>query len=108
MTRRSLLIRRSALAVAIGVAAALLGHLLVTPATGDVLLLLTARQPDRIAATSVDLHSAQGWMTLGSIPSRPVPQPPDTAVAFLTRLPVGGSAPARLPGVSSAASLALQ
>src|SRR5439155_358240 len=76
MTRRTLLIRRAALAVAIGLAAAVLGRLLQTPVTGNVLLLLTARQADRIAATSVDLHSAHGWMTLGSIQSRAVPISP--------------------------------
>src|SRR5260370_31767166 len=89
MTRRARLIRRAALGVAIGVATALLGHLLLTPVTGDVLLLLTARQADHVAATSVDLHSAQGWMTLGSIPARSVPKAPETAEAFLPRRPVG-------------------
>ena len=108
MTRRTLLIRRAALAVAIGVAAAVLGHLLVTPVTGDVLLLLTARQADRIAATSVDLHSAQGWMRLGSIPSRAVPKAPETAEAFLTRVPVGSYDGVRLAGESIAVALGVQ
>src|SRR5260370_23346652 len=89
ITRRALLIRRAALAVAIGVGAAVLGHLLLTPVTGDVLLLLTARQADHVAATSVDLHSTQGWMTLGSIPARSVPKAPETAEPFLARVPVG-------------------
>src|SRR5258708_26218649 len=105
MTRRALLIRRVALGVAIGVATALLGHLLLTPVTGDVLLLLTARQADHVAATSVDLHSAQGWMTLGSIPARAVPKAPETAEAFLARVPVGSYDRVRLSGVSMPTAL---
>src|SRR2546428_9288959 len=108
MTRRTLLIRRAALAVAIGVAAAVLGHLLLTPVTGDVLLLLTARQADHVAATSVDLHSAQGWMTLGSIPARAVPKAPETAEAFLARVPVGSYDRVRLAGMAIPVALGVQ
>src|SRR5438445_11269796 len=108
MTRRTLLIRRAALAVAIGLAAAVLGRLLLTPVTGNVLLLLTARQADRIAATSVDLHSAHGWMTLGSIQSRAVPKAPETAEAFLQRVPVGRYDRRRFAGVSVPRGLGVQ
>src|SRR5207245_7996991 len=108
MTRRTLLIRRAALAVAIGLAAAVLGRLLLTPVTGNVLLLLTARQADRIAATSVDLHSAHGWMTLGSIQSRAVPKAPETAEAFLKRVPVGSYDRVRFAGVSVPVVLGVQ
>src|SRR5260370_2590225 len=108
MTRRTLLIRRAALAVAIGGATAVLAHLLLTPVTGDVLLLLTARQADHVAATSVDLHSAQGWMTLGSIPARSVPKAPETAEAFLARVPVGSYDRVRLAGVSIPVALGVQ
>ncbi len=108
MTRRTLLIQRAALAVAIGVAAAVLGHLLLTPVTGNVLLLLTARQADRVAATSVDLHSAQGWMSLGSIQARAVPKAPETAEAFLARVSVGSYDRVRLAGVSVPVALGVQ
>src|SRR5260370_18855201 len=108
MTRRTLLIRRAALAVAIGVATAVLGHLLLTPVAGDVLLLLTAKQADHVAATSVDLHSAQGWMTLGSIPARAVPKAPETAEAFLARVPVGSYDRVRLAGMTVPVALAVQ
>src|SRR5438128_5679259 len=108
MTRRARLIRRAALGAAIVVAAAVLGHLLLTPVTGDVLLLLTAMQADHVAATSVDLHSAQGWMTLGSIPARAVPKAPETAEAFLARVPVGSYDRVRLAGVSVPVALAVQ
>ncbi|HEV2027729.1 MAG TPA: redoxin domain-containing protein [Candidatus Dormibacteraeota bacterium] len=108
MMRRTLLIRRAALAVAIGGATAVLGHLLLTPVTGDVLLLLTARQADRVAATSVDLHSAQGWMGLGSIPARAVPKAPETVEAFLARVPVGSYDRVRLAGISIPVALLVQ
>ncbi len=108
MTRRLLFVRNAALAVAIGVAAAVFSHLLLTPVTGDVLLLLTAKQPDRVAATSVDLHSAQGWTSLGSIPARAVPKAPETAEAFLARVPVGSYDRVRLAGISVPVALAVQ
>src|SRR5207245_11022072 len=108
MTRRSLVIYYTALAAACGIVAAVLIHLLLTHVTGDVLLLLTARQADRVAATSVDLHSAQGWMTLGSIPARTVPKAPETAEAFLARVPVGSYDRVRLAGVSVPVALAVQ
>src|SRR5258708_7544537 len=108
MTKRTLLIRRAALAVAIGVAAAVLGNLLLTPVTGNVLLLLTARQADRVAATSVDLHSAQGWISLGSIQARAVPKAPETAEAFSARVPVGSYDRVRLAGVSVPVALGVQ
>jgi cytochrome oxidase Cu insertion factor (SCO1/SenC/PrrC family) len=108
MTRGTLLIRRAALFVAIGVATAVLGHLLLTPVTGDVLLLLTAKQADRVAATSVDLHSAQGWMRVGSIPARAVPKAPETADAFLARVPVGNYDQVRLAGATVQVALGVQ
>src|SRR5260370_8282902 len=108
MTRRARLIRRAALGAAIVVAMAVLGHLLLPPVTGDVLLLLTARQADHAAVTSVDLHSARGWMTLGSIPARAVPKAPETAEAFLARVPVGSYDRVRLAGVSIPVALGVQ
>src|SRR5713101_2186193 len=108
MTRRTLLIRRAALFVAIAVATAVLGHLLLTPVTGDVLLLLTAKQVDRVAATSVDLHSAQGWMRVGSIPAREVPKAPETAEAFLARVPAGNYDQVRLAGATVQVALEVQ
>src|SRR5438132_9215363 len=100
MTRRIRLNRWAALVVATGVAVAVFGYLLLIPARGEVLLLLTARQADRIAATSVDLHSAQGWTGMGSIPTRAVPKAPETAEAFTTRVPIGSYDRVRMAGVS--------
>src|SRR5260370_4795070 len=108
MTRRARLIRRAALGAAIVVAMAVLGHLLLPPVTGDVLLLRPARQAAHVAATSVDLHSAEGWMTLGSMPAGSVPKAPETAEAFLARVPVGSYDRVRLAGVSIPVALAVQ
>ena len=108
VTSRTLIIQRAALAVAIVVAAAVLGYLLLTPVSGEVLLLLTAREVDSVAPTSVDVHSAQGWMRLGSISTRAVPKAPETAEAFLARVPVGTYDRVRLAGVSVPVALAVQ
>src|SRR5712692_777456 len=108
MTRRALLIQWAALAVAIGVAAAVFGYFGLTPARGEVLLLLSARQADRIPATAVDLHSAQGWKGLGSIPARAVPKAPETAEAFIARVSIGSYDRVRMAGVSVAVALTVQ
>ena len=108
MTRRTRLTQWAALAVAIGVAAAVFGYFLLTPARGEVLLLLTAKQPDRVGATAVDLHSAQGWMGLGSIPAGAVPKAPETAQAFIARVPVGSYDRVRMAGVSVPVALTVQ
>src|SRR5213593_391960 len=108
MKRRTLLIQLAALALAIGVAATVLGYMLLTPVTGEVLLLLTARQADRIEATSVDLHSGQGWMKVGSILARAVPKAPETAEVFTARVPVGNYDRVRLAGVSVPVGLRVQ
>src|SRR2546425_1031947 len=108
MTRRTRLIQWAALAVAIGVAAAVFGYFLLTPARGEVLLLLTAKQPDRVGATAVELHSAQGWLGLGSIPPRVVPKAPETAEAFLARMPIGSYDRVRMAGVSLPVALTVR
>ena len=108
MTRRLLIARGVALALAVGGIAAVFGHLQLTPVTGDVLLLLTARQADRVATTSVNLHSAQGWMNLGTISARAVPKAPETAEAFFAQIPVGSYDRVRLAGLSVPIALGVQ
>src|SRR5712692_3570211 len=108
MTRRTRLVQWAAPAVAIGVAAGVFGYFLLTPARGEVLLLLTARQADRVAATSVELHSAQGWMEMGSVRARTVPKAPDTAQAFTARVPVGSYDRVRMAGVVVPVALTVQ
>ena len=99
MARPALLIKYLAPAVAIAVAALLLGGLL-TPVSGQVLLLLSAKQADSIPDVAIELHSSQGWTNLGSIQARLVPQAPDTAEALVGRVPVGNYDHVRMAGVS--------
>ncbi|HEY8839630.1 MAG TPA: redoxin family protein [Candidatus Dormibacteraeota bacterium] len=108
MMRRNLLLQRVALAIAILAVVAVLGRLLLTPVTGDVLLLLTARQTDRVAATSVELHTAQGWANLGSFSGRTVPKAPDTAEVLLVPVPVGTYDRVRIAGVMVPVALTVQ
>ncbi len=108
MMRRNLILQRAALAVAILAAVAFLGRLLLTPVTGEVLLLLSARQADRVSATSAELHTAQGWTILGSISARPVPKAPDTAAVLLVPVPVGNYDRVRIAGVMVPVALTVQ
>ncbi len=77
----------TALVVALAGAAMLLGYLLLTPARGNILVVGSARQADRVKAGTVDLHSGAGWMRLGSFSSLAVPAAPDSTTL------VEGSAP---------------
>ena len=108
MMRRNLLLQRVALAIAILAVVAVLGRLLLTPVTGEVLLLLTARQTDRVAATSVELHTAQGWTNLGSFSGRTVPKAPDAAEVLLVPVPVGTYDRVRIAGVMVPVALTVQ
>ena len=83
------LIQAAALTTAIAIAAILAVRLLITPVEGNVLVLLTAQDPDRISTTSVELHSAGGWITLGTLSGQSVPKAPETTEALLATAPVG-------------------
>ncbi len=73
----------------LGVAGLLAGRLLLTPAPGDVLVLLSAQQPDRVGASELALHSSSGWQSLGRLGGRPVPKAPDTTTALEAAVPTG-------------------
>lgn len=75
--------------VTLAAAVLLAGRLLLTPVEGDVLILASARQPDHLAASSLELHSSSGWTTLGTFPSRSVPAAPQTVTLIESRAPVG-------------------
>ena len=100
MTRRLRLTQVVALVTVAVIAAFLAGRLLLTPVEGNLLLLLTAKQPDRIAITSFDLHSSQGWTNVGTVSARAVPKAPDTSEAVLTKVPVGYYDRVRLAGLA--------
>lgn len=100
MTRRTLAIWSVSI-LALGIALLGASHFLLSPVTGDVLVLLSARQPDSIASTEVELHSSQGWTTIGSIPTGAVAKAPETTKGVLTRVPVGTYDGIRLLGVAA-------
>lgn len=89
MTRHGRLLQIGAIAMTVAIAAILAGRLLLSPVEGNVLVLLTARQSDRISASSVDLHSSGGWTALGTVSTRTVPAAPSTTEALLAQVPVG-------------------
>jgi len=80
-------VQTTALVVGLAVAASLLVHLLLTPAQGNVLIVSSARQADRVDAGTVELHSAGGWTRLGSFSSRPVPAAPDSTILLEATAP---------------------
>lgn len=96
--RRRRLVQIAALVTAIAIAAIVAARLLLTPVEGNVLVLLTAQGPDRIRTTSVDLHSAGGWMTLGTLSGQSVQKAPATTEALLAKAPVGSYDRIRLAG----------
>lgn len=106
--RRRRLIQVSALTTAIAIAAIVAARLLLTPVQGNVLVLFAAQDPDRIGTTTVDLHSASGWMTLGSVSAQAVPKAPDTTEALLAKAPVGSYDRIRLAGQALRITLAVQ
>lgn len=108
MMRHRQFIQITALTMAIAIAAIVAGRLLLTPVQGNVLLLLTAKQPDRIGATSVELHSSGGWTTLGNLPAQAVPQAPDTTEALSTKAPIGNYDRVRLAGQALPITLTVQ
>ena len=78
-----------ALIAAVAAAGLLGGRLILTPAQGDLLVLASARQPDRMAATALALHSTSGWTALGTSRAQSVPAAPDTVNLLEVRVPIG-------------------
>ncbi|GEM_PF-430115 len=108
MTRHPQLIQVASFTTAIAIAGLVAARLLLTPVEGTVLLLLTAKQPDRISATSVELHSTGGWLTLGNLPAQAVRKAPDTTEALSTKVPVGNYDHVRLAGQAMPVTLTVQ
>jgi cytochrome oxidase Cu insertion factor (SCO1/SenC/PrrC family) len=79
----------TALVVAGASVAVMAGRLLLTPVQGDLLVLASAPKPDRIAASTVELHSSTGWTTLGRFTARNVPGAPETVTLLETKIAVG-------------------
>jgi cytochrome oxidase Cu insertion factor (SCO1/SenC/PrrC family) len=78
-----------ALVVSVGGLGLVGGRLLLSPVQGDLLVLASAPKVDRIAASTVELHSPAGWTTLGSFAARNVPAAPDTVTLLEAKVAVG-------------------
>ncbi|MBJ7596785.1 redoxin family protein, partial [Candidatus Nephthysia bennettiae] len=87
-----------ALGIALILAALLGGRLLLTPARGDVLVLVSAQRPDRLPVSTVALHSAAGWADVGASSAHTVPAAPQTATLVQASVPVGSYDAVRLGG----------
>jgi hypothetical protein len=99
VTRRwRLAIRLASVGLGLLAVALLAGRLLLTPAQGDVLVLLSARVPDRIGASQVELHSSSGWTSRGRVEAHSVPRAPETATAVQASAPTGDYDALRIGG----------
>ncbi len=79
----------AAVAVTVAGLALIGGRLLFTPAQGNLLVLASLPKADRIVETTVDVHSAAGWKTLGSFSARNVPAAPETTTLLQSTAAVG-------------------
>ena len=98
----------ASLGLAAVVASLLLARLLVTPATGDVLILASARQADHVQAGTVELHGRSGWLRLGTFSAGSVPAAPQTSTLVSAQAPVGTYDQVRIAGKKYVAPLTVQ
>src|SRR5438093_8051710 len=98
----------AALSLAVAIAAAFFARLLLSPATGEIMVLASARQPDRIGASTVELHSASGWLRLGDFNATGVPAAPGTATLVGAKAPIGTYDAIRLGGRSFPATISVR
>ena len=82
-----------AIGLAVAMAVLLGVRFLLTPVKGELLVLTSARQSDRLPAAAVALHSSAGWLTVGSFASRAVPAAPQTTTLVQASLAVGPTMP---------------
>ncbi len=109
MTRRGhLAIRLAFLSLGLLIVGLLAARLLITPTQGDVLVLLSARAPDRIGSSRVELYSNSGWRSLSRVEARTVPQAPDTTIAVQATAPTGNYQALRIGGKVLSARLTIQ
>lgn len=102
------LLQLIALGVAVLIAGLVLAHSLLTPASGNVLVLASAKQPDRLASAVVELHSSAGWFRLGGFAGGPVPKAPDTMTLAQGMAPIGSYDTIRIGGRTYPAQIAVQ
>lgn len=99
-----------ALALALLLLAFAFLRLLLAPAagTGTLLVLLSARQTDHVAATTVELRSGRSWLQLGHISQRDVRAAPQTDEAMQVRLAAGTYDAVRFGGMVMPLDLRVQ
>ena len=91
MLRRRLPLHLIALAIALPLLALAFLCLVFTPAagTGTLLVLLSAREADHVAVSSLAIRSDSTWQQLGQISQREVPAAPATYEAMQVRVAAG-------------------
>jgi len=99
------LLQAVALGAATVAALALLGQLLLTPTQGEILVLASARQSDRIPGATIELHSNAGWIRIGTFTNRSVPAAPGSATLVDGMAPVASYDAIRLDGRTYSAGI---
>jgi hypothetical protein len=91
-------LQTAALVLAALIAVAFLARFLLSPVTGDLLILASAGQPDHIQPGTIELHSRSGWLRFGEFGSTSVPAAPDAATLVSAKAPVGSYDAVRIAG----------
>ena len=89
MTSWSRLVVVAAWTIAAAFVALVVGAALLAPIRGDVLVLASAKQIDRLASSTLQLHSASGWTSIGVFLTTNVPAAPKTVTLLEATVPVG-------------------
>jgi cytochrome oxidase Cu insertion factor (SCO1/SenC/PrrC family) len=84
------------------------GRFLLTPVQGDVLVMASAKQPDHLGGSNLELHSAAGWTRLGGFESVSVPAAPNTVTLIDSQVPVGAYDALRLGEVAVSTRVSVQ
>jgi cytochrome oxidase Cu insertion factor (SCO1/SenC/PrrC family)/thiol-disulfide isomerase/thioredoxin len=79
----------AAWSIAAALVALVVGEALLAPIRGDVLVLASARQIDHLASSTLQLHSASGWTSIGAFRTTNVPTAPKTVTLLEAMAPVG-------------------
>lgn len=87
MMRRLIVLQVAAGGLALLLVGLLLGRLLLTPAQGTLLLLASGRTGSQVTAGPLQLHSAEGWLSLRQPGTVTVPKAPATATLAQVDVP---------------------
>ena len=73
-------------------------RLLLAPVTGDLLVLASAREPNRLKASPLEIRDAAGWHDLSPTRGQAVPKAPETSTLVQAAVPIGSYDAIRLAG----------